>query len=66
MDISTTSSIGSGLGSGSDLGDPYDLDSSSRSARSSSVGDSRRLIESDNSTWGTVRYWLGQVFTPSL
>ncbi len=70
MDMSTTSSVGSGLGSGSDFGDydNSDLDSSRRSISSNinSANNSSGRHDQDGSAWGRIKYWVGQVFTPSL
>jgi hypothetical protein len=71
LDMSTTSSIGSGIGSGSDFGDDNNMDTSSTSRRSTSAAsdngiERRRLLDSDQSWSGQARYWLGQVFSRSV
>lgn len=69
MDMSSTSSIGSGIGSGSDMGD-YDLDLSRRSTRStseaSSVDDPAHPLNRDPSWSGQFRYWRDQLLSWSV
>lgn len=68
MSTTSTLTLGSGLGSGSDIGD-YDLDISRRSSASSTTDngiDRQRLLDSDGSWYGQARFWAGQVFSFSI